>query len=113
AVASTLAPTRPAAAPAQAAPAMQASGPMGVVKVMTGANAGRELLLNKPATTLGRAGTQVAVISKRQQGYVLVHVEGERTPLVNGRDIGALAHTLNDEDMIELMGIKMVFFLRD
>ncbi|WP_148714368.1 FHA domain-containing protein [Chitinolyticbacter meiyuanensis] len=108
---------RPAAAPVAHAPAAQAvaadaNGPVGVVKVLTGANAGRELLLNKPATTLGKAGTQVAVISKRPTGYFLIHVEGKQHPKVNGAEIGASARQLKEEDAIELMGVQMVFFLR-
>jgi len=103
---------RPAAAPVAPAQAAVGAGAIGVVKVLTGANAGRELLLNKPATTLGKAGVQVAVISKRPAGYFLIHVEGKQHPRVNGVEIGAAARQLKEEDAIELMGVQMVFFLR-
>ncbi|MEX2352725.1 MAG: FHA domain-containing protein, partial [Gammaproteobacteria bacterium] len=75
--------------------------------------AGKELELTKPLITLGKPGTQVAVISRRPQGYFLTHIEsdgdGKRYPTVNGEPIGAKAYQLKDSDMIELAGIKMEF----
>jgi len=88
------------------------AGNAGVIKVLTGANAGRELLLTKNLTTLGKAGTQVAVITKRPQGYFITHVEGDVTPRVNGHPIGQTARKLEEEDLIELLGVQMAFFTR-
>jgi pSer/pThr/pTyr-binding forkhead associated (FHA) protein len=85
---------------------------LGVIKVISGANTGKELELNKKLTTLGKTGVQVAVISKRPQGYFLTHVEGARFPLVNQTEIGAQAYQLKENDLIELLGIKMTFFYR-
>ncbi|WP_255991503.1 FHA domain-containing protein [Chitinolyticbacter albus] len=111
--AASVQPAAKPAAPVAQAPVANAAGPVGVVKVLTGANAGRELLLNKPATTLGKAGVQVAVISKRPTGYFLIHVEGKQHPKVNGVEIGTSARQLKEEDAIELMGVQMVYFERD
>ena len=36
---------------------------------------GRELELNKALTTLGRPGIQVAAITRRQDGFFIVHVD--------------------------------------
>ena len=84
----------------------------GVIKVLTGVNAGRELVLNKTSTTLGRVGSQVAVITRQVQGtYVLSHVEGPRKPRVNDREVETCV--LKEEDLIELVGVKMAFFFRD
>ena len=79
--------------------------------MLTGNNAGRELLLNKALTTLGKPGMQVAVVTKRPHGYFITHVEGENLPLVNGLKIGLQAQALNDHDVIDMSGIKMEFFL--
>ncbi len=108
----------PAAAPAAAAkpgaaPAPGGGMPLGRLTVLNGPIAGKELELTKALITLGKPGTQVAVISRRPQGYFLTHIEsdgdGKRYPLVNGEPIGSKAYQLKDSDMIELAGIKMEF----
>lgn len=84
------------------------------LQVLNGANAGKELNLTKALTTLGKPGFQVAAITRRPQGFFLIHVEGgsENTyPQVNGDSVGAQAHQLNDHDIIEIAGVKMEFFL--
>ena len=65
--------------------------------------------LKKSLTSLGKPGVQVASISKRPDGYVLSHVEGDKHPTVNDNDIGGDPCTLNDGDVIELAGIKIQF----
>ncbi len=85
---------------------------IGVIQVLSGANAGRELELAKSLTTLGKPGRQVAVITRRAHGYFITHVEGASLPLVNGKAISAQAQHLSDHDVIELAGVKMEFFLR-
>lgn len=86
--------------------------PEGVLQVLSGANAGRELALKKSLTTLGKPGTQVAVITRRPHGYYITHVEGGSFPMVNGKTLDAQAHRLEDHDIIEIAGVKMEFFLR-
>ncbi|MBL8483865.1 MAG: FHA domain-containing protein [Rhodocyclaceae bacterium] len=105
-------PPPPVAAPAPP-PAAQAGGvPIGAIQILNGANAGRELELTKTLTTLGKPGVQVAVITRRPQGYFITHVEGASYPIVNGRGLDAQAHPLGDHDVIEIAGIKMEFFLK-
>ncbi len=100
----------PAAAPAAAtAPAAGGGMPLGRLTVLNGPIAGKELELTKALITLGKPGTQVAVISRRPQGYFLTHIEGSAFPVVNGDEIGAKAYQLKDSDLIELAGIKMEF----
>jgi pSer/pThr/pTyr-binding forkhead associated (FHA) protein len=87
--------------------------PLGRLTVLNGPIAGKELELTKALVTLGKPGTQVAVISRRPQGYFLTHIEsdgdGKRYPVVNGEAIGAKAYQLKNNDLIELAGIKMEF----
>jgi len=94
------------------APARAESDAIGVIQVLSGANAGRELVLTKSLTTLGRPGVQVAVITRRPHGYFITHVEGASFPQVNGRALDAQARRLNDHDIIEIAGVKMEFFIR-
>ncbi len=87
--------------------------PLAKLQVLSGAFAGRELELTKALTTLGRPGVQVAAITRRAEGYFVVHVEsGEEGdyPLVNGQPIGAQARKLTDNDVLQLAGVKMGFF---
>ncbi len=105
----------PAAAPAgggAAAPAAlpAASLPNGKIQVLSGPGAGKELELKKALITLGRPGVQVAVITRRPQGYFITHVEGKH-PVVNGEPIGGQARPLQDHDVVELAGVKMEFFV--
>ena len=83
--------------------------PAASVKILTGANEGRELQLVKAlTTTIGRPGHQVAVITRRPTGYFIAHVEGEMFPSVNGVNLGSAAHPLKNNDVIEL-GVRMEF----
>lgn len=82
------------------------------LQLLSGANAGKELDLTKPLTTLGKPGVQVAVITRRPQGFFITHVEGASFPVVNGKPLDAQAHALNDHDVIELAGVKMEFFIK-
>jgi len=83
------------------------------LQVLSGAFAGRELELTKALTTLGRPGVQVAAITRRSEGFFIVHIDGEgesSSPLVNGKQIGPHARKLADNDVIQLAGVKMGFF---
>jgi pSer/pThr/pTyr-binding forkhead associated (FHA) protein len=112
AAAPTKAPTPPPAAAASPAPAGKPGQPLGAIQLLSGANAGKELELTKPLTTLGKPGVQVAVLTRRPAGYFITHVEGANRPSVNGQAIGAAPHSLKDHDVIELAGVKMEFFLK-
>jgi hypothetical protein len=105
----------PAAAPAAvngaAAPAAAAAR-QGAIQLLSGSNAGKELILSKALTTLGKPGVQVAVITRRPQGYFITHVEGASFPVVNGKTLDAQAHALVDHDVIEIAGTKMEFFYK-
>jgi pSer/pThr/pTyr-binding forkhead associated (FHA) protein len=111
----------PAATPAaaaqtlnqQPAPApVQHAAVVGAIQILSGASAGKELELTKNLTTLGKPGIQVAVITRRPQGYFITHVEGTQLPIVNGKTLDAQAHALSDHDVIELAGVKMEFFIK-
>jgi pSer/pThr/pTyr-binding forkhead associated (FHA) protein len=104
----------PAASAAPApSPSLGGALPKAKLQVLSGQFAGRELELVKTLTTLGRPGVQVAAITRRADGYYIVHVESGREgdyPLVNGTPIGPQARRLNDNDVVQLAGVKMGFF---
>jgi len=98
------APAAPAAAPAAAAAPLSA-----VIRVLSGAAAGREVALTKVVTTIGKPGVAVASITRRHHGFVLAHVEGPDTPMHNGARIGQAPVPLHTGDMLELAGTEMQF----
>ena len=107
----------PPASTSQPVPSMSTSQAMATarlasIQILSGANAGKEMDLTKPLTTLGKPGVQVAVITKRPQGYFITHVEGANFPVLNGKTLDAQAHPLNDHDIVELAGVKMEFFFK-
>ena len=126
--ASAMAPPPPAAAPVAAARSTTATRntaptsatgehpmalPKAKLQVLSGAFAGRELELNKALTTLGRPGVQVAAITRRADGFFIVHVDSGKPndyPHVNGTATGEQARKLQDNDVILLAGVKMGFF---
>jgi len=79
------------------------------IKVLNGAAAGREVMLTKVVTTVGKPGVQVASITKRPGGYVLAHVEGALRPTVNGSPVTGETVQLKNGDVVELAGTQMQF----
>lgn len=102
------APTAPVAGVAPAAGAVREAA----IQVLSGAAAGRTLDLTKNLTTIGKPGVQVAVITRRPNGFFITHVEGTSFPTINGVALGAQAQQLNDHDLIEIAGVKMEFFFK-
>jgi pSer/pThr/pTyr-binding forkhead associated (FHA) protein len=107
-------PTAERSAPPAVSPALGPGGPLreAAIQVLSGAAAGRTLDLTKNLTTIGKPGLQVAVITKRPNGYFITHVEGATYPTLNGASLGGQAHQLGDHDLIEIAGVKMEFFYK-
>ena len=82
------------------------------IKVLNGAAAGREVVLTKVVTTVGKPGVQVASITRRPNGYAFAHVEGASRPSVNGVPLVGDSVPLRNGDVIELAGTQMQFIFR-
>lgn len=95
-----------------ARPSRRSGFPLGGVKGVRGESAGEEIELAQPLKTFGTAGRQLAVITRRPQGYFITHVEGKKTARVNRRAIGDEPHALRDGDVIEVGQEKLEFFLK-
>ncbi len=106
---------RPAAAVPRAAAPVSTGDSIGMgafqasIKVLSGAASGREVPLTKVVTTIGKPGVAVAAITRRQQGFVVHHVEGAGNPTLNGNPIKADPISLKNGDLIELAGTQMQF----
>jgi len=93
-------------------PTFSAAAPMSAtIRVVSGANAGKQLTLSKPLTTLGRAGVQVVAIRRAADAYYIEQTEGGQPALLNDSAIGQGPRALAHGDLIELTGTKMVFGL--
>ncbi|AMO97243.1 FHA domain protein [Collimonas fungivorans] len=83
--------------------------PDATITVLDGPSAGKEMLLTKVLTTIGRPGIQVAIVTRRPHGYELTHVEGSTYTRVNDTPLSAGARALKDEDVIDIAGTLMRF----
>lgn len=86
--------------------AMPISRPL-QLKVLNGASAGKTFMLTKPLMTLGRPGIQVAAIASLPEGPVLLHVEGNSFPILNGRSVDESICRLQSQDVVELSGTQI------
>ncbi len=105
-------PAAPVAPAAQVAAMGQPGAKEAAIQVLSGAAAGRSLDLTKNLTTIGKPGVQVAVITRRPNGFFITHVEGANFPTINGKQLGGQAQQLADHDLIEIAGVKMEFFYK-
>ena len=56
---------------------------------------------------------EYVAVTKRSEGYFVVLVENKKPdnpPKINGEALGSQARKLDDNDIVELIGIKMGFF---
>lgn len=79
------------------------------IEVLNGSNAGKQLLLTKTLTSLGRPGVQVVVIARTVEGYSAAHAEGAQQALLNGSALSREPRMLADGDVLELAGTRMTF----
>lgn len=77
--------------------------------VLDGGRAGRCVALTKSVTTFGKAGMQVAAITRDDECYLLRHIEGEHPTAINGVHVAAEGRVLQEGDLIELAGVKLKF----
>ena len=94
------------AAPTELSPLNAGTG-IAVIRVLSGAGAGRELSLQKVVTTIGKPGVAVAAVTRRLQGYVVAPIDGGT--VLNGEPLGSDAVALQDGDVLELGGTRMQF----
>ena len=91
-----------------APPVMPVAGQKTALKVLNGKHAGVKIPLDKPLTSIGQKGVQIAIITRHRNSYFLNHVQG-RFPIVNGATINDKSCPLSAQDLIEFSGVKMRF----
>ena len=84
-----------------------------ILRLLSGENQGKEIVLSKILTTVGSPNIQVAAVSRRPAGYFLIVVDAgkeNKMPMVNGIEIDK-EQPLADTDIIDVGGIKMAFLV--
>lgn len=100
-------PAQTVPAGARSSPAAAVRAPVPLVRVLSGANAGRTLALTKEETLVGRVGLQVAALRRTPQGVMLVPIEGAHAPVVNGTPAGAAGIAVRVGDVVEIAGARL------
>lgn len=93
-------------------PASVPSNSKPILKVINGPKSGATIELNKPYTTLGQPGGQVAVIARRGNNYFLMQMGGtgqKINPKLNGVEMSAESMQLKMGDEIEVAGTRVEF----
>ncbi len=81
------------------------------LQILNGSNVGKTFPLKNNITNIGKKGQQTAIISLRQDNkYYLSHLDGNKTPKVNNKDIGESSYLLHNNTTIEIGAIKMLFY---
>lgn len=84
------------------------------LELLSGANSGKRMKITKILTTLGKPGVQVAAITRRPLGFFLIVVDAgsyDKQPMVNDQEVGVQAHPLKNNDVIEVAGVRMGFYV--
>lgn len=85
-----------------------------VIEIKNGAKSGQRLPIDKPVTTLGRPGIQIAAIMRKPDGYFLMHIESDDSvdrPTLNSDAIGDEPMLLQSGDELNVAGIDVEFSL--
>ena len=78
-----------------------------VLKVLSGAKAGRIVALVKDETLIGRPGVQVVALRRRQNEVHVVPIEGATPPSVNGVVVVSQGQSLALGDIVEIAGARL------
>lgn len=84
------------------------------LELLSGSNSGKRMKITKILTTLGKPGVQVAAITRRPLGFFLIVVDAgayDKQPMVNDQEVGLQAHPLKNNDVIEVAGVRMGFYV--
>jgi hypothetical protein len=77
------------------------------LRVLTGPNAGRELVLDKDEMAVGRVGVQVATVRRTNGTFRLLPLEGAVAPSFNGTPVPAEGQLLKPGDYFEVAGVRI------
>ncbi|HHH43887.1 MAG TPA: FHA domain-containing protein [Gammaproteobacteria bacterium] len=94
-----------------AEPAPTGSSPAGWMQIQSGQHLGRVIRLEKAFTRIGKPDGDLAVISRREDGYYLSHLQGEQATELNQQAIDDNAHRLQNGDRILVGELQLQYFV--
>jgi pSer/pThr/pTyr-binding forkhead associated (FHA) protein len=80
------------------------------VRYLTGPEHGDSRLIDKSLFTIGEPGGNLAVISRRAQGYFLLHLGGEVVTTLNRREVHGAGVKLSSGDRITVGDTELEFY---
>lgn len=81
------------------------------VRFLTGDEAGDSQVIDRSLYTIGEPGGNLAVISRRGQSYVLLHLGGKRITTLNGEPVHGGGVKLKAGDQIQVGETHLEFYL--
>ena len=86
---------------------------VGQIQILNGSNTGKELVLDKSLTTIGKPGVAVVGITKRNSGYYIIQTEGNKNnpAKLNNELIEGKAQKLEAHDIIDVADIKLEYYI--
>ncbi len=83
---------------------------VGWLQIMSGSHLGRTIRLDRSMIRLGKTGMDCAIVSRRDDGYHIAHLEGATSPRVNDESIGDRTYILHDGDRIWIGSLELHFY---
>ena len=80
------------------------------LRFLTGPDRGDSRLVDRSLYTIGEPGGNLAVISRRPKGYLLMHLGGDEMTLRNGKEVHGAGVELDSGDRIQVGGISLEFY---
>ena len=79
------------------------------IKFLSGDQVGEEKVIDRAFFSVGKPGGDLVLINQRHNGYYLLKVGGENTPMINGQPIKAGGVELKSGDRITLGELSLEF----
>ncbi len=80
------------------------------LQIQNGVHLGRTIRLNKAFTRVGKPQGELAVITRRDDGYYLSSLQGEQGTQLNDQTIGEQSRKLQNSDYIVVDDLQLQFF---
>lgn len=81
------------------------------LQIMEGEHIGRIIPLKNAMTRLGKGGSGLAIISKRNDGFFLSPLVSDHSMTINHEPVKEAAVKLNNDDLVVVDAIPMKFFI--
>jgi pSer/pThr/pTyr-binding forkhead associated (FHA) protein len=99
-------------AKASGAPVVEMRSPPARITVLSGANAGRSLIIERNEVVIGRVGLQVVAIQHADNQFRLYPREGDVEPTLNGSPVDKDGALLSSGDTFEVAGARIEFIAK-